>query len=195
MRRPLAVLALAWLATGCAQYQYSLLQPSAFGGPISADDQRVFTLDPLRYTVAATDDRLSIRVENPTADTIRLLGPESSVVDPAGRSHPLIDQTIAPRSYVVVVLPPLRPWFGATDYVEESGIGTEDYGNLSPNERQAYGAGLTGSGPHGGDPGYDRSSPVYWDWPGPGDARIHLAYRRADGSRFEHDLAVRRSKG
>ena len=191
MRRSLATVVLA-CSVGCAHYRFDLVQPAAFAGPVAGGEERAFDLDPLRYAIATADDRLSVRVENPTGDTIRLLGRDSSVVDPAGRSHPLIDQTIAPRSYVVVVLPPLRPWFGATDYVEESGVGLEDYGGLTPKEQQAFGPGLAGGDPHGTDPGYDRASPVYWDWPGPGDARVHLAYRRADGSRFEHDLTFRR---
>ncbi len=193
--RWISLLALAFLSLGCANYQFDLVQPARFAGPLKGDDGKWFELDPLQYTVATAEDRLSIQVFNPGGQTIRLSGRESSVVDPDHHSHPLIDQTIAGQAYVRVVLPPLRPWAGATDYVgESSGIGTENYGSLSPEEQKAYGGGLSGNGFHGGDPGYDRASPVYWDWPGSGDVRVHLVYRRADGTSFAHDLAFVRRK-
>ncbi len=157
-------------AGGCATYDYALVQPAEAAGALGGEP-RPFDVEPLAYSVGVQDDRISVRVDNPTGGTVRLIGPDSSVVDPAGRSHPLVDQTIAPQSYVVVVLPPLRPWFGATATVGPTG----------PVE-----------GPGDGDPGYDRSSPVYWDWPGPGDVRVRLVYRRSDGSTFQHELTVRR---
>ena len=188
------LIALACL-TGCATYRYDLVLPAANAGLLTGSDPRQFEMDPLQYAVGTAEDRLSVQVYNPTGETIRLSGRDSSVVDPDHHSHPLIDQTIAPRSYVRIVLPPLRPWAGATDYVgESSGIGLEDYGGLNDEERMAYGNGLAGPGWHGGDPGYDRASPVYWDWPGPGDARVRLVYRRADGTTFKHELAFRRRK-
>ena len=182
MRRCLVLLAA--LLSGCAHYQYDLLQPAADAGPVAGDDRRSFDIDPLRYTVATADDRLSIRIYNPTVDTIRLVGRASSVVDPADRSHPLIDQTIAAESYVIVVLPPLRPFGSTLEVGAPSAVPTVTPGGPTPVEQ--------GNDSLSDDPGYDRASPVYWDWPGPGDARIHLAYRRADGSHFEHDLTVRR---
>ncbi len=181
MRRAFAVMVAGLV--GCASYRYEVVRPEPFAGPA---DGRAIAIDPLRYAVAVADDRLSIRIDNPTGDTVRLIGADSSVVDPAGRSHPLIGQTIAPASHVVVVLPPLRPWFGATaDVGAPTAVPLP--GGPTPAE-QAY----DGDAPV--DPGYDRSSPVYWDWPGPGDVRLHLVYRRADGTPFAQDLAFRRSR-
>ncbi len=177
--RPLLALGPALLLAGCGGSQFELVAPPPVAGPVGGPS---FVIDPLRYTVAAEDDRLAIRVDNPTGDTVRLDGRDSSVVDPAGQSHPLVDQTIAPASHVVVVLPPLRPWFGATADVGRS-VAVQTPGGPTPVEQGAS-----------ADPGYDRASPVYWDWPGPGDVRVRLAYRRPDGTGFAHDLAFRRTK-
>ena len=176
MTRPaLSTLLLAWLV-GCGSYRYDLAGPADVAGPVSGTPRR-FDLDPLRYAVATGDDRLSIEVTNPTGQTVRLLGGDSSVVDPAGQSHPLIDQTIAPAAAVKVVLPPLRPWGGSA----------YDAGNDVVQPSSAWlGSGST--------PGYDRANPVYWDWPGPGRVRVHLVFRRADGTGFAHDLAFDRQR-
>ena len=165
---------------GCGSYQFALTRPADASGPVAGQS---FTVDPLRYSAAVDDDRLAIRVDNQTADTVQLVGPASSVVDPAGRSHPLIGQTIAAASHVVVVLPPLRPWFGATADVGPTSAVPPPPGGLTPVEQQAS-----------ADPGYDRASPVYWDWPGPGTVRVRLVYRRTDGSTFAHDLTFERRR-
>ncbi len=183
-----SLLVLACL-TGCASYQYDLVEPPLYAGALDGSGPRPFALDPLQYTVGTAEDRLSIQVFNPTGETVQLSGRESSVVDPDRRSHPLIDQTIAPQSYVRIVLPPLRPWAGTTGFVGGSPASQND-GGVSAEEQKAY----SNTG-HAADPGYDRASPVYWDWPGPGDVRVHLVYRRGDGSTFAHDLAFRRRKG
>ena len=168
--------AAAWAAAclcGCTAYRFDLVQPTGVAGVVPPGSVRLFVLDPLRYGVGTADGRLSIEVYNPTDQTVRLLGSQSTVVDPAGHSHPLIGQTIAARSDVRVVLPPLRP-YGGSAYepgrpAAELGVPTDD--------------GLT----------YDRASPVYWDWPGVGVVRVHLVYDRPDGGGpFQHDLAFDR---
>jgi hypothetical protein len=170
-RRPVWPAFLLACLAGCASYQYQLLQPAADAGRVPAGGQRRFDIDPLRYAVGVAEDRLSIQVENPTADTLRLIGADSFVVDPAGQSHPLIDQTIAPQSFVRIVLPPLRPVGGAT------------YPQADPS--------AGGGEPN---PAYDRASPVYWSWPSVGSVRVHLAYRRDGGGSLTHDLTFDRQR-
>src|SRR5438046_10452514 len=59
----------------------------------------------------AVESRLLMFVVNSTDDAIELLGPESTAVDSAGQSHPFRSQSIAPHSYVKLILPPVRPYY------------------------------------------------------------------------------------
>lgn len=133
------------MAGGCAGYGLSLVRPIA--APVSDDRPTAFAIDSLRYTVQSAEGHLVLDVYNPTDRTVRLDGRASSVVDPAGQSHPLFDQTIAPDAHVKVIEPPLRPWYGR------------------PLELQLGG---TEPGPDG---------PAFWDWPdGAGTVRLRLAF-------------------
>jgi hypothetical protein len=65
----------------------------------------VFRVDPLEYSMRTVDNRLVVRVFNPTDDAIELVGPRCSVVDPDGQSHPLRTQSIAPGSFIKLIFP------------------------------------------------------------------------------------------
>ena len=77
-----------------------------------------------------------------------------------------------------VVLPPLRPAGGGLAY----------------SLNQPSSAWMTGPPTDEPSTGYDRASPVYWDWPGTGPVRVHLAYRTAGGRTFGQDLAFDRQR-
>jgi hypothetical protein len=103
MRTAWALLCL--LCSGCASYEYELTQPPP-GKHIGADDFVTLDFKPLRYRLRTVENRLVMLIDNPTADSILLVGERSVIVDPAGGSHPLLSQTIAPGTYIKLILPP-----------------------------------------------------------------------------------------
>src|SRR5438067_6143668 len=106
-RTMLAMLLLA--AGGCAKYEYNLVKPTELSKHIGAGSDSVVSVDPLEYRLRTVDNRLVIRIFNPTDDVIELVGPKCSMVDPEGQSHPLRSQSIAPGSFIKLILPPPRP--------------------------------------------------------------------------------------
>jgi len=126
----------------------------------------------------SSEGHLVIKVFNPTNDTILLLGRLSSVVDPGGQSHPLLDQTIAPASFVKLILPPLRPQVTPTGPSIGIGVGVVGYRDAP--------------GPYDDHPRYfavyDASDPLYWDWQGETDVKLTLVYRRGN-DQFRRQLA------
>jgi hypothetical protein len=131
-------------------------------------------------------------VFNPTKDTILLLGRLSSAVDPAGQSHPLAEQTIAPASYVKLILPPMRPrlepsgptigiGFGAVGYRDETPAWAGPGYRYEPANQPRY--------LYVEDPG----SAMYWDWEGETDVRLTLVYRRGE-SQFRHEFTFHRRR-
>jgi len=94
---------------GCATYEYDLVQPSELARHIGRKAEEHFYLRPLDYWMISYENYLIVRVGNPTDDPIHLLGAESTAVDPHGQSHPLRSQTIAPHTWIKLILPPLPP--------------------------------------------------------------------------------------
>src|SRR5205814_908677 len=76
---------------------------------IGAKADQVVRVDPLEYRLRSYDNRLVLSIFNPTQDPITLAGDRSYVVDPKDQSHPLRSQTIAPNTFVRLILPPMRP--------------------------------------------------------------------------------------
>src|SRR5262245_50127092 len=97
------------LVGGCARYEYDVVRPDDLTGHVGTKEDVVFTRDPLEYRLRTADNRLVMRIYNPTDAPITLLGARSSVVDPDGQSHPLPSMTAAPESFIKLILPPLRP--------------------------------------------------------------------------------------
>src|SRR5688572_26779464 len=104
-----SITALGAGAGGCARYEYDLVEPRELTRHIGGNVDQAVEIDPLTYRLRSVDNRLVIRVYNNTDDSIELLGDKSTVVDPNGQSHPLRSQSIAPRSFMKLILPPPRP--------------------------------------------------------------------------------------
>ena len=111
LQRPFATCRLLGLAcvmlltSGCAVYQYDVVSPAPLAGRVGGDADKVLDVNPLIYRLRSVDNRLVIRVYNPTQDPIEIVGVRSTVVDPYGQSHPLRGETIAPRTYIKIRLP------------------------------------------------------------------------------------------
>jgi len=191
--RSLAAVLLTLLAIpGCARYEYDILQPPDLARHIGTKSDIVVRQDPLEYRLRTVDNRLVMRIHNPTQDPIMLLGPQSSVVDPQGQSHPLRTQTIAPQSFIKLIFPPLRP------RVERVGpsIGIGVGGTFGGRYRRHYeGVGYD-------QPFYDDEprylavvddDALYWDWRGQGQMRLTLVFDRG-GQTLRHQFVIGRKK-
>jgi hypothetical protein len=195
----LPTLLLLLLAGGCARYEYQLVRPPELTRHIGRGADAVFTLEPLEYRLRTVDNRLVMRVFNPTEDPIQLIGAQSTVVDPNGQSHPLPGQTIAPSSFIKMIFPPPRPRvhdpYGGPTFHTGFGVGVRvDSGARRrgrPGRSSAVYASSTAVTPRYlqvyGDPHF------FWDWRGEGEARIILVYRRGDDE-FRHEFLFRRKK-
>src|SRR5277367_2002767 len=96
---------LCLLCSGCASYEYDVTQPPPVQH-IGADGFVSVDYKPLRYRFRTVENHLILLIDNPTRDSILLVGERSVIVDPAGGSHPLISQTIAPGTYIKLIFPP-----------------------------------------------------------------------------------------
>jgi hypothetical protein len=182
------------LATGCARYEFDLIEPPDLAQHISRDRESIFKRDELEYQLQSYDNRLVMRIVNPTDEAIELIGPESFVVDPNGQSHPLRSQSIAPHSYIKLILPPLRPYY-RTGPSFGIGIGvsaSRGYGRRYwPGYRDPF------YDPFYDSPRYmvlyDESDTTYWSWEGETEARVRLTFRR-NNQLFHHNFLFRRKK-
>ncbi|MCC6424349.1 MAG: hypothetical protein IT447_12805 [Phycisphaerales bacterium] len=166
---------LLWCA-GCATYEYDIVRPQELARHIGSQPMAV-QVEPLIYHLQSYDNRLVMQVQNPTADPITLLGDQSTAVDPDGQSHPLRSQTIAPGSFIKLILPPIPPRIERSGPSIGIGIG---YGRHDTCPTPQY---LT----------VYEDSALYWDWAGQTDAKINLVYERA-GQRFAHSFIFARKK-
>src|SRR5215210_6904866 len=98
MKRIFPLLLLA-LSLGCARYEYDLASPPELRAHIATKTDTVMNVDPLVYRWRTVENRLVVRIFNPTDDPIELLGDKSTAVAPDGQSHPIRGQTIAPQSH------------------------------------------------------------------------------------------------
>ena len=203
MRRGFTIAVLAGLLfiTGCATYQYDVVQPPSLARHIG-DRPLVVRFDPLEYVLQSYDNHLVIDIRNPTPDPVQLLGEQSVVVDEHGQSHPLHGQTIAPGTFIRLIFPPFRYvwrdegpeiiigggfWYGGGYYRDRPRyIGPE----VHPDRV------LRGS--------IDAASPVYLDyefvgdptyfeWDGETDIRLTLVYNQT-GRQFVQTFVFHRQK-
>ena len=188
----LAVLSLSTIthAGGCAKYEYQLVDPPQLAQRIGQQERRV-EREPLVYHLQTYENRLIMRVENPTAEPIELLGNQSAAVDPNGQSHPLRSQTIMPGSFIKLVLPPLQPnihpvqpTFGIGVQVN-SHLATPCDGEIPQTDREEW-------RPVYADV-YSDVDPGYWEWNGEATARITLVYQRS-GKNFWDGFVFHRVK-
>jgi hypothetical protein len=189
----LLTVALAATTVGCARYEYDLVQPPELTRHIGTKVDQVVAVEPLEYRLRTADNRLVMRVFNPTTQPIELLGPRSSVVDPQGQSHPLRSQSIAPQSFIKLIFPPLRPRL--YDAGPTFGVGVGVYSGGARHRHRRF---IDDPYPAAYDAPryvavYDEGDTYYWDWSGTGEARINLAYRQGDRE-FRHEFTFRRVK-
>src|SRR5882762_9338797 len=124
------VVILSLLAGGCTRYEFDLAAPPDLATHIGRDKESVVKRDELEYRMQAVESRLLMFVVNSTDDPIELIGQESTAVDPAGQSHSFHSQSIAPHSYVKLILPPMRPYYRAGPTFG-LGLGIHAYGGHS----------------------------------------------------------------
>lgn len=195
MRSCIAFLML-FTAGGCAKYEFDIVQPAELSGHIGekADQAVLLSRPPLEYRLQAAEGRLVMKITNTLDEPLDLLGEKSYVVDPSGGSHPLRGQTLAPHSYIKLILPPMRPVYqiGPT-WSFGVGVGTSYY--RRPWWYDPYVGGFYD--PFWDQPRYltvyDESDNTYWRWDDEGTARLHLAFRTKDRS-IQQDFVFRRVK-
>ncbi len=190
MTRLLLILPL--LLTGCAKYEYDLVQPPDLARHIGPNWETL-NLAPLEYRLRSYEDRLILHIHNPTKAPIRIAGDQSYIIAPGGQSHPLRSQTIAPDSFIRLILPPMRGVYRSGPSV---GFG---FGFAYGGPRRYY---------YGGprywmydEPAYypsyytvyDDNDNTYWVWNDESDARLHLIFQRGSES-FSHDFTLHRKK-
>jgi hypothetical protein len=166
---------------GCSPSTFELVQPPRFAQQIGSDHDTTFQISPLTYRLRAVEDHLVIRIYNTSDDPITFLGAESYVVDPQGQSHALPNQTIAPQSFIKLILPPLPPdqtpaGPSISLGVSSSGIGID--AGQSALERPAA--------PH--------AAVDKWTWPGEGLVRLSFRFRHGSDPPFTHSFSLRRHK-
>lgn len=183
---PLIASALLMLG-GCA-YEYNLVEPAEYARHVGSEPTRL-SITPLEYQMRSYDDRLILRINNPTEDTIRLLGEESVVVDPDGMSHPVHGDVIAPHSYISRVLPPLRHAYYEPGPAVGFGVGFGGGGY--------HHGGWGGGGIYYGGPAYyaveEPYTPYFWNWGTDHLVHLTLVYDR-NGHVFHDTFGFRRTR-
>jgi hypothetical protein len=196
---PLLLAGLASVGGGCAKYEFDLIQPQELSAHVGRKAPVTVRYDPLVYRLQAADGRLVVWVDNPTDRPVLLVGEQSALVDPDGESHPLRGQTIAPGSFVKLILPPLRPRIERTGPSFGIGVGV----GVS-NARYRRGSSYGYHDPWYDEPRYatvyDDASNLYWRWDGETSVRLSLFYHHApadgggEGNTFRHEFTFQRKK-
>lgn len=91
------------------RYEYDIVQPPELARHVGGERESTLVRGPLVYGMQSYQNHLVIRVHNPTSQPVELVGGRSYVVDPQRQSHALDEQTIAPQSFIKLVLPPVEP--------------------------------------------------------------------------------------
>ena len=187
---------------GCARYEFDVVEPQDLSQRVGKGPVHL-PVEPLVYHLRAAEGRLVMFVENPTGEPVKLLGDDSFVVDPDGRSHPLRSQTIAPRSNIKLIFPPVRPRLERVGPSIGIGVGV-GYGRAF--RRGYYGRHRRGYY----DPFFYDDHPryyavvddgtTYWDWAGETDVRVTLVFEAGGtgaerrGDRITHRFVFHRVK-
>jgi hypothetical protein len=179
-------IAIVGLLTGCARYEFNLVEPPDLAQHIGSKSFVMVRVDPLEYRFRAAEGRLVMLITNPTGEPVAFMGDRSAVVDAGGQSHPMPSQTIAAGSYIKLILPPYRPRIEPYGPTFGFGIGTRvdarpapvfDYDDY-PRYFTVYG-------------GVNES--MYWEWDDEGRVKLMLAYRRGE-KEFQHRFTIGRQK-
>lgn len=175
-----------FLATGCATYEHDLVQPADLARHIGKADE-VFVRDSIEYRLNSIENRLVLRAYNTTDQAMTLNGEKSVVVDENSQSHPLRSVTIAPKSFVKLILPPLPP---RIERVGPSiGIG---FGGMYGDARRGryYGGDYYGSTAPQYFAVYDDGA-YYWSWTKESEIRLTLLYEHG-ASTTRHEFVIAR---
>ncbi len=167
------------LLTGCYHYEYRIVSPPELRQTIFTNRETIIHRDPMEYRFRDEQDYLVVRIFNTTQEPVQLLGQQSSVVDPGGQSHPMLGRVIPPGAYIKFILPPMPRYAVVSEPRATFGFGV--------------GYGFHRHGWYGGwyapvwyDPWWDEPRYVavyepgesYWQWYGPGDVQLILAFQR-----------------
>lgn len=179
---------------GCARYEYDILRPSEAATHVGKQADAIVRMEPLEYRLRTVDNRLVIRIFNPTDDMISLLGDRSVAVDPYGQSHPLPSFSIASNSYGKLIIPPPRPQVEPRGPVFGIGVGTRIGSRTRGGSADLLPASPADTSQ---EPKYlriyDEGNNLYWDWTGEGEVRLRLVYRRNDRE-FADEFVIARKK-
>lgn len=188
------------LLTGCAKYDFVIVEPEALKQRISEEPVRIETAN-LTYHMQARTNALVIQVFNPSAQPIQLLGERSHVVDAYGYSRPINSAVIGANAYAQFMLPPAqpyytvyRPYWGHGYYADPYPYGYPVYGRPFPH----YYSPTIYRGGYYHDVEYieysDPNDPANWVWKGDTSARLSLTYQREDNSTFREEFTIRKVK-
>jgi hypothetical protein len=186
MRFAGATLLILFSAIGCARYEFDLVQPPELARHIGEKTDELIDRQAVQYRLRAYENRLVIRIYNHTEAPIELLGAQSTVVDPAGESHPLQRQTIAPNSFIKLILPPMRPEVYPTGPTIGFGINSQVGRSYDPSHHywRDLNYGPAYDDPYFNQPRYfavsDPGNSFYWDWNGQGQVRLTLVYMQQE---------------
>jgi hypothetical protein len=188
--RSLVAIGAIVIASGCAHYEYDIVDPPNLAQHIGSNTDTVFSIHPLLYRMRTYENHLVIQVHNPTTQPIRLLGGDSFVVDPQGQSHPLQTQTIAPGSFIKLVLPPLPPEPVPAGPTIGFGIGFADAYTPGGPAWPAW------TDPRWGQPRYMAiaADDAYWSWDDESNVRLSLSFDQVRQPAFTHALVIHRRK-
>jgi hypothetical protein len=190
MKKLLGIFFVAALMSGCARYQYAIVEPAHLATTLGKDGTRV-SYDPLEYDFAVRDDMLSMAIANPTLQPVSIVGAKSYIVSPDGQSHPVgVSGSIAPRSFTAMVLPPEPVVYRSEPRFSIGfGIGSGYYGG-GPYVSHGFGYHFYDSVYEGPRDYYPVNLP-YWTWK-TGQVRLRLAYEGTNA--FTHDFVIERRK-
>jgi hypothetical protein len=178
-----ALLAILLLATGCAKYEYDLIQPVQ--QHIGQEPPVTLEQPPIRYEMVTDDSQLVVTMHNLTDTTLTLRQEKSYVIDKQGASRAVRGMAIAPKSYIRQTFPPPRPYVRDDGPNVGFGFGAYDGGGM------ATGVGVGTS--TGGGQVQNLDENYYWEWDGEGQVRFHLVFSD-DKNTYEHDLVIKRVK-
>ena len=185
---------------GCTRYEYDIVAPPELAQNVGTKQWVTAAQEPLEYRFITADSRLVMQIHNRTDGPVQLLADRSVVVDPRGQSHGLRGQTIAPNSFVKLVLPPMAARVRRTGPSFGFGVGL---GLGSAGFRRGRGYYPYGGLGYDDDFGYDEpryyavvdpNDNTYWEWDGEGEARLTLVYAGGDGKTFTHQFVLGRQK-
>jgi hypothetical protein len=182
-------------STGCAKYEYDIIEPEDLAGHIGSRADHDVGREPLVYRLRAYDNRLVMRVFNETDEPIHVQGDRSFVVDPEGQSRPLRSQTIAPRAFIKLIFPPVRPYWNTGPSV---GFGVGYVVSSSGRNSNRSSATVVYRPRFHDQPRYyslNDGGEVFWDWRGEGSIRLTLVFEREGANEtFSHSFVFQRKK-